>query len=91
MIADRDAAQGQFARFVGHADEREIGGSAADVADKQCVASLNIRRQTSPMSASHAYSGRLRLLEQDDFSGRPASSAASRVSSRALASNEREQ
>ena len=38
VIADGDAPQHQFALLFGDADERQVGGAAADVADQQRIA-----------------------------------------------------
>ena len=64
MIADGDASQDQFALLFGGADQRQIGRSAADVADQQRIAE---RKRPPPALAGRGQpgiDGRLRFFEQ---------------------------
>ena len=54
VIADGDAAKREFAGFFGDADQREVGGAAADIADEERIADFEVPPPCSPMSASHA-------------------------------------
>ncbi len=42
VIADRDARQNKLAGLLGHGDQRQVGGTAADVADQHRVADLDL-------------------------------------------------
>jgi len=48
MIAHRDSLENQFAALFGHADQREIGRAAADIAHQERVVD---GKQTTPTLA----------------------------------------
>ncbi len=87
VLADGQARQGQVAPFVGHGDQGEVGRPAADVADQDDVADLDLLAPFLALDGEPGVKGGLRLLEEVTcFS--PALPAASMVSSRATGSND---
>ncbi len=66
VLADADALELQGAGGVGHRDQAEVGGAAADVADQNDVAR---RHRVAPLPVGlrgPGVEGRLRLLQQRD-------------------------
>ncbi len=88
VLADGQARQGQVAPFVGDGDQGEVGRPAADVADQDDVADLDLLAPSVALGGQPGVERGLRLLEQRDVLRAPPCAAASMVSSRATASNE---
>ena len=66
VLADADALQLQVAGVIGHGDQAEVGGAAADVAHQDDVAGLD---RVAPLPASlrgPGVEGGLRFLQQRD-------------------------
>ena len=78
----------QVAPLVGDGDQGEVGRPAADVADQDDVADLDLLPPLVALRGEPGVEGGLRLLEQGDLLRARPCAAASTVSSRATASNE---
>ncbi len=87
VIAHGHPPQHQLTLFLGHVDQRQVGCAAADVADQQRIAQLQGSPPAVAAIGQPGVDGRLRLFQQHR-SRQARASAASRVSSRAAASNE---
>ena len=88
VLADGQPREDQVAPFVADGDQREVGRSAADVADQDDVADLDLLAPLLALGGEPGVEGGLRLFEQRDVSSARPWPAASIVSSRATASNE---
>ena len=88
MIADGAPLQHQFALILGRLDQRQIRRASAHVADQHHIAGPQMLAPLIPLCMQPGVHRGLRFLEQHEDAGSPASNAASRVNSRALASND---
>ncbi len=72
VLAHRDAVERQFAVALGHRDQREIGGAAADIDHQDQIADVDALAPIR-MALDPRVEGRLRLFEQRDVrDNRPA-------------------
>ena len=66
VLADGQARQGQVAPFVGHGDQGEVGRAAADVANQDDVADLDLLPPFLALDGQPGVERGLRLLEERD-------------------------
>ncbi len=69
VISHGHAAQHQFAAFLGHGHQREVGRAAAHVADQQRIAQLQGPPPAVAAIGQPGIDGRLRLFQQDQIVG----------------------
>ena len=69
MVADGQPLQDQFALLLGHADQRQVGGAAADVADQQRIAQREALPPALAAIGQPGIDGRLRLFQQHEVLG----------------------
>ena len=67
VLADGQPGQGEVAPLVGHGDQGEVGRAAADVADQEDVADLDLLPPLVALRGEPGVEGGLRLLEQRDL------------------------
>ena len=66
VLADGQAGQGEVAALVGHGDQGEVGRPAADVADEEEVADLDLLPPAVALRGEPGVEGGLRLLQERD-------------------------
>ena len=71
VISHGHAAEDQFAAFLGHGHQREVGRAAAHVADQQRIAQLQGPPPAVAAIGQPGIDGRLRLFQQDEIVGQP--------------------
>ena len=67
MITDGDALQVEVAAFVGDFDQREVGGTATDIADEDELAGGNPVAPVFVVGLQPGVEGGLWFLQQGDF------------------------
>ena len=71
MVADGDPPQAKLAFLFGHADQREIGRAAADVANQQRIADFQFAPPAIAPIRQPGIHRRLRLFQQHEALGQP--------------------
>ena len=69
VVAHGQPLQDQFALLFGHADQRQVGGAAADIADQQGIADGEALPPALAAVGQPGIDGRLRLLQEDEVLG----------------------
>ena len=88
VLADGGARELDAVAIARHADQAEVAGAAADVADQHHLAIEEQLARVREVVGDPGIERRGRLFEQRELRGSPASRAAITVSSRASSSNE---